>query len=85
MTQYLREQERIRQQLKQRKQEQEHWRNTEENVMKATTVVSCRFIPNCLNKHNKQACIVCRRNTKHVPTQLPIDNYKEKVSGMRFL
>ena len=85
MTQYLREQERVRRQLKQRKQEQDYWKKTEETVMKATTVVSCRFIPNCLNKHNKQACVVCRRNNNHAPTQLPIDIYKERVPYMKFL
>lgn len=85
MTQYLREQERIRQQMKQRKQEQEYWKKTEDKVMQATTVVSCRFIPNCLNSHNKHACVVCRRNSNHVPTQLLIDNYKERVAGLKFL
>lgn len=58
---------------------------SEEEMMKHVQIVTCRYMPNCKDKHNKQACLPCRRNDNHVPTIVPIDNYKEKVLGLKFL
>jgi hypothetical protein len=85
MTLYLKQQERKRQQIRQQKQQQQLFKEKEDAMYKSITHVSCRFIPNCNNNHSKQACAPCRRNMNHVPTPVPIDNYKEKIAGLKFL
>lgn len=55
---------------------------SESDIMRHISQVQCRRQMNCKNAGNRQACVVCIHNRTGLHQY---DNYREKISGMRFL
>jgi len=57
---------------------------SEKEMMKHIQTVTCRYMPNCQNKHDRQSCTGCVRNEHRHMGYPSIDYYKEKIVGVKF-
>lgn len=57
---------------------------SEKEMMKHIQLITCRYMPNCINKKDRQACTGCVRN-EHRHLDYPrVDYYKEKIPGLKY-
>jgi hypothetical protein len=83
MTQYLREQEQLRQQKKKQKQTQAYIQQKETAMMKNITQISCRMLRHCQNK--EKYCMACSKNIYRNMNYPAVDYFKPKVPGLTVL
>ena len=83
--QYYKWQQEKKQREKHQRMMQQQIKQSEENLQKNMTQISCRMIPHCKSGGNSQGCVICSRNQARPLNAPPVDYFKPKIPGITVL